>query len=310
MTPAEVNYETYDLELLAIVACFKQWRHFLESPMEPIQVLTDHANLRGIRDVRQLNPRQARWATFLARFDFIVQHRPGASNPADPASRRPDYVQTNQMVTQLLPTFQKKLTALQSGEMPARVYRTWIAREPPLEMSGPRDPTTSEMLEDDSETLLQIDRGTDQSCLDPTAGAAGCKQLVPRSLVAVATSGETAYGEPSTDIVDLIRSLQQKDERAIRKRSQLLAKPRTGRSQRWAVDSSDILMRDACVYVPDEPSVRQELLKVYHDDPLAGHFGGKRTLELLQRSYYWPSMDEDVQAYVKTCDVCQRTKTA
>ncbi|KAL6348833.1 hypothetical protein AAG906_033489 [Vitis piasezkii] len=35
----------------------------------------------------------------------------------------------------------------------------------------------------------------------------------------------------------------------------------------------------------------------------------KVTLALLVRSYYWPKMGEDVQAYVKSCLVCQMDKT-
>ena len=35
----------------------------------------------------------------------------------------------------------------------------------------------------------------------------------------------------------------------------------------------------------------------------------KRTLALLVRSFRWPKMKEDVQAYVKTCHVCQVDKT-
>ena len=74
MIPAECNYETHDQELLAIVGAFKQWRHYLEGAAHPIQVLTDHANLKGFTDVKQLNGRQARWATFLAPFDFTIEH--------------------------------------------------------------------------------------------------------------------------------------------------------------------------------------------------------------------------------------------
>jgi hypothetical protein len=54
---AELNYKTYNLELLAIVYSFKQWRHYLESAQHTIQVLTDHNNLRSIRSVQKLSPR-------------------------------------------------------------------------------------------------------------------------------------------------------------------------------------------------------------------------------------------------------------
>jgi hypothetical protein len=41
---------------------------------------------------------------------------------------------------------------------------------------------------------------------------------------------------------------------------------------------------------------------------MAGHFGARRTLELIERTYYWPSLSKDVQNYVRTCAVCQRSK--
>ena len=44
-TAAEINYEIYDKELLAIVDSFEVWRHFLEGAQHPITVFTDHKNL-------------------------------------------------------------------------------------------------------------------------------------------------------------------------------------------------------------------------------------------------------------------------
>ena len=53
----------------------------------------------------------------------------------------------------------------------------------------------------------------------------------------------------------------------------------------------------------------RELLKETHDTKWAGHLGEERTLALLARSFHWPKMKEDVQAYVKTCHVYQVYKT-
>ena len=35
----------------------------------------------------------------------------------------------------------------------------------------------------------------------------------------------------------------------------------------------------------------------------------ERTLALLAKSYYWPKMEKEVEAYVKSCMVCQFEKT-
>ncbi|RVW62992.1 Transposon Tf2-12 polyprotein [Vitis vinifera] len=61
-------------------------------------------------------------------------------------------------------------------------------------------------------------------------------------------------------------------------------------------------------YVP-AGGLRKELLRETHDAKWAGHPGEERTLALLARSYYWLKMGEDVQAYVKSCLVCQLDKT-
>ncbi|RVW60334.1 Transposon Tf2-2 polyprotein [Vitis vinifera] len=55
--------------------------------------------------------------------------------------------------------------------------------------------------------------------------------------------------------------------------------------------------------------LRKDLLRETHDSKWAGHPGEERTLALLARSYYWPKIGEDVQAYVKSCLVCQMDKT-
>jgi hypothetical protein len=51
-----------------------------------------------------------------------------------------------------------------------------------------------------------------------------------------------------------------------------------------------------------------ELLRQHHDDPLAGHFGTPKTLELLSRNYWFPRMKAFVKSYVTTCDSCARGK--
>ena len=54
--------------------------------------------------------------------------------------------------------------------------------------------------------------------------------------------------------------------------------------------------------------LRKDLLWETHDAKWASHPSEERTLALLARSYYWPQMGEDVQAYVKSCLVFQMDK--
>ena len=92
----ERNYEIYDKELLAIFACFKEWRHFLQGGHHPVTVLSDHKNLSYFMSTKHLTRRQARWSLFFNEFNFTLTHRPGSrSGKVDFVSRRPDYYVPN-----------------------------------------------------------------------------------------------------------------------------------------------------------------------------------------------------------------------
>ena len=43
---------------------------------------------------------------------------------------------------------------------------------------------------------------------------------------------------------------------------------------------------------------------------LLRHPGHYKTLELVSRNYYWPSMSKEIKGYVEGCDACQRTKSS
>ncbi len=88
LTPAEQNYDIGNRELLAIKLALEEWRHWLEGANHPFTVITDRKNLQYLRQAKRLNPRQARWALFFTRFDFIITYQPGNRNcKADALSR-------------------------------------------------------------------------------------------------------------------------------------------------------------------------------------------------------------------------------
>lgn len=60
--------------------------------------------------------------------------------------------------------------------------------------------------------------------------------------------------------------------------------------------------------IPDIRSLKQILLQEAHDANYAGHPGGQRTWKLLSRQFWWPKMQTEIAAYVKTCPKCQVNK--
>ena len=74
------------------------------------------------------------------------------------------------------------------------------------------------------------------------------------------------------------------------------------------MNSQNLLNYNNKLYVSNEASVREELLKRYHNNLLARHFGIAKITELISRKYFWESIKTDIKKYVNICDVCQRVK--
>jgi len=284
------NYSTPDHEMMAIVEAFKHWRHYLEGSRYPITVFSDHNNLQGFMKQNYLNGRQARWCMYLAGFDFTIKHQAGKRNPADGPSRRPDYYDedsSSQMCW--LPTIQNKMDnaeknrqrdAVDSGMKPPSVSgsRIFVYSE---------DPEDAELVED----------GLPQ----PT--------MMRKDAEASARLEGIFIPNPSQPLIEVVKNLQQNDSTTQKIKERLTNSRRSARDTvTWHLGLAGELLYQEKLFVPEEQAIKQELLQRYHDDPLAGHFGSAKTLELLQRKYYWPRMAADVKEYCKTCHVCQTGK--
>lgn len=92
LIPAETNYRTHELELLAIVECTAQWQHLLSGT--EFTILTDNVAVcyYSTKSLSKLSPREIRWLTKLAHFSPLnIQHIKGTHNViADNLSRNPE----------------------------------------------------------------------------------------------------------------------------------------------------------------------------------------------------------------------------
>ena len=60
--------------------------------------------------------------------------------------------------------------------------------------------------------------------------------------------------------------------------------------------------------IPDS-SVRLLLFQEAHGGGLIGHFGVKKTQDVLATHFYWPRMRRDVERFVARCTTCQKAKS-
>ncbi|KAJ1155054.1 hypothetical protein NDU88_007790 [Pleurodeles waltl] len=66
---------------------------------------------------------------------------------------------------------------------------------------------------------------------------------------------------------------------------------------------------DARLFVPTT-KLRKIVFHWLHVIPTAGHPGTPKTLELIQRYFWWPTLTKDVKTMVNNCEVCAHTKTS
>ena len=65
----------------------------------------------------------------------------------------------------------------------------------------------------------------------------------------------------------------------------------------------------AKLYVPiDAKKLQHKIIAEFHDAPISGHMAVKKTFERLQRFFYWPRMDREVDLICKSYLTCKRFK--
>jgi len=56
-------------------------------------------------------------------------------------------------------------------------------------------------------------------------------------------------------------------------------------------------------------SLRASLIREAYEGGLMGHFGPKKTLEVLKEHFYWPHMRKHVDRHCKSCIACMKAKS-
>ena len=138
-------------------------------------------------------------------------------------------------------------------------------------------------------------------CLQYKPGKAN---VVADALSRKAELASISLSTPRSDLLDRIKEGMQQDPLA----KNLAKLASEGKTRRFWLDDGMLLTSGNRIFVPKWGSLRKEIIKECHDTKWAGHPGMTRTLALVQNNYYWPRMQDDVEAYVRTCLVCQQDK--
>ncbi|KAL4378883.1 hypothetical protein GQ457_02G025560 [Hibiscus cannabinus] len=111
-------------------------------------------------------------------------------------------------------------------------------------------------------------------------------------------------GRPEGPLLPLIKEGLSHDPMA----QSLIQYAKEGKTRRYWLEGDLLYTRGHRLYVPQHAKCRKGLIKECHDSKWAGHPGVHRTMALLAERFYWPHMETDVEAYVRTCLICQQDK--
>ena len=71
-----------------------------------------------------------------------------------------------------------------------------------------------------------------------------------------------------------------------------------------------LLMKRNQLWVADKDQLQLEVIKETHNQPVVGHPGIERILEMAWRNYYWLGMKEMIQQFICNCHVYKQAKAA
>jgi transposase InsO family protein len=288
-SPAECNYKIYDKELMAIVRAFEEWRPELQSVENPIQVLTDHKNLEYFTTTKLLNRRQAHWSQFLSQFDFRIVYRPGKSGGKPDALTRRSGDLRKEGDNDDARTTENLSIVIKPHQLVATLDSVYLLAHG--DTSPPPDPVVADAPLPPDPVVADAPPPSDPVVADAPPPP---DPLLAAELDRLFNEAYEADHFPN----DVLRMLRD-DVRHSRRIT--LAECREQAGRLWYRDR---------LYVPDHEPLRLHLWQRHHEIPVAGHPGRSKTLELLQRQYYWTTMRKDTEQFVRNCHVCQRSRSS
>ena len=267
----ECNYEIYDKELLAIIKSLEEWRPELQGTPEAFEIITDHKNLQYFTTTKALNQRQVRWSEFLSQFNFRIVYRPGSQAARpDALSRKPE-------------------------DRPARA-------DPDDDRIKNRERCILPEDVFDSAALADLMREIDKQ---DELVAAPINMIFPDMDKPIDELIDRAYAH-SPLAVTMLAALR--DPRARNWPGSIRKELRISKAD-CRVANDRVFYRDR-LFVPPDDHLRTQIVYRTHSSGPAGHPGRVKTLDLMNRTYWWPRMSRDVAAFVQACDMCFRTKAS
>ena len=312
LSTTEKKYSTFSKELLAIFACIKTFRVYVEGTQ--FHILTDHQPLLKAfpkLTARDL-PREERWLEYIALYTKDIRHVRGAENVvADALSR---YIEDQQNVSEEINAVYNANTNDNydsTGKMiitdiiypKIHAYYPALSAEILQEVLKLDIINLNRMLEDDEYFRLRLFKSfnnvlkslTEEEIFQilPTYSKLPNESIVEEEVNAVKI-------ECFTENNEFIEALKNDREIIQILNGDIKFSPKLVKiNEVYFVKRENKLIP----YIPT--TLRRKLFSEIHE---LGHSGGKSSVKLLSSKYVWPRMKRDILQWVKECLACKKAK--
>ena len=316
-TPTEQRYDTHEREALAMVSACLYFKNLLLSI--PFKVRTDHRSLERWLDKPPKTERHARWLTKIQGLLFEVEYVKGTDNVFADLMSRPHGI--------------TKDSRDELGDLQQQIKSTihWLCGlSNGISMKGPnkqqKHPIKSinDRLQREEDELkaaeikekkkekkkVKFDK-PDMESTRVTEGSDPPKKKKKLKLTMISQRSVERKDEPRKF---LSRSIYQEKPDHELEWHDKIAKYQTPEFMRdcgideWRIDVDNNLyiMHDwgnPRTILPE--CLRQEAIERLHNH---GHYGVKRTRNMVAKYYYWKGLTRDVNKVVRACEECQKNK--
>ncbi|CAF2040851.1 unnamed protein product [Rotaria magnacalcarata] len=286
------RYDPIELEALAIWMCFQRMRPYLLG--RSIIIYTDHCPLCNMMTSSVKNRRVDRISILLQEFNIEkIIHIKGRHNClADYLSRHP--------IPREEEIFEADYGIVNRAKGEPTVRGCVSDAIPPLVGAIVTRSKTKQLQSDRNQNSTTTPTDRNKTTLPPIAEE--IDQMNEDSSQIIANN--------SLDIEQL-KIEQGKDSIIHQKIAEVMTDPVNSSYEfKNGLLYKLMIMREGCttkkkiIYLPS--SMIHDLLQVYHDDPLSGHFGVQRTYLKIKNRYWWPNMKQSIIQYIKSCLPCQQ----
>ncbi|OWZ00688.1 polyprotein [Phytophthora megakarya] len=284
------GWPTHEKGLLAIKVATEKWRHYLHG--RPFDVYTDNSACSWMLHHPRVSPKMARFLTHFSQFEFTLHHVKGKANVvADALSRPPrDEIDEEEDKEPPLPDVTYKVHECDEAcAKNAAHINDHRAKSSVLRSLSTRD---SHLVLDDVDL-----RGESRRIGVPQQQVNTVDYHFVSPHLATETKKEFQRGYAKDPAFKQQWSKGTEKGKFVKHNGLLFFRQKKG----------ETLYR---LCVPQSKNLRTNVIMEFHDGATSAHPGSRRTYLKAAQWYYWPTMDQDIRKYVRTCETCARWKSS